>query len=40
MSKYRRPLKKKYSKKLFSKTAAKVKSANYNRSPMRGGYRL
>lgn len=33
-------LKKKYSKKLFRKTASKVKRKNHSPRPMRGGIRL
>ena len=36
----RRKLKRKYSRKLFSRTASKVKGKNYSKSPMRGGIRL
>mgnify|MGYP000614766084 CR=1 FL=1 len=41
MAKFRKKLGKKYSKKMFSKTAKKVRRKNYqNTTMMRGGYRL
>ena len=35
----RRKMGRKRSRKLFTRTAAKVKPQNYRASPMRGGYR-
>lgn len=41
MAKYRKKLKKKFSKKLFTRTARKAKGKNFkNTAIMRGGYRL
>ena len=40
MAKYRKPMKRKASRKLFTRTAKKVNGRNYSRSPMRGGIRL
>lgn len=40
MSKYRKSLSKKGSRKLFTATAKKVNKKNYSARPMRGGTRL
>lgn len=37
---YRRKLNKRKSKRMFTRGAMRIKKRNYNRSPMRGGYRL
>ncbi len=40
MSNFRKKMGKKRSKKLFTKTAVRVKKQNMRSSPMRGGYRI
>lgn len=38
--KYRKPMNRRRSRKLFSRTASKVNKKNFKTMPFRGGYRL